>query len=100
MEIVAQSKKGYLFEATADEIARMLGQHNDFHRTYKSDAPKLHIGMKFNIDKAWDRLQAIERIPQTLRQLEELSKTVALAVSTSIPFVEHALDPKPEEKET
>lgn len=99
MKVIADcGHSKFLIEATDDEIAQMMGRSTAYVARSHHDFT-VGVGLTIKVHDMWKKLKAIESIPSTLRELDKLSKSVALAVETHAPLFEQALDTQPPKQE-
>lgn len=106
MKIIADTGKGYILEATEDELANLMGYSSDFHRRNypegaeqfrRASGRKLVPGDIIPIKKMYDHLYTMANKEKELMEISAKLKAAADFVDTALPTIKHVNKDRPED---
>lgn len=82
MKIIGKTKDGYLLEADANEIAKLMGYYNDYHLPQQRHREKLEIGDRVNVAAMFGHLYSLEAAGKEIAAVVAKIRTAADLLET------------------
>lgn len=100
MKIIGKTKEGFIIEAHANEVARLIGfysQHS-MTKTFDHRVDPLPVGAEININGMYEQLRKIESIRSLMRGISENAQGLLTALVNADPIIKPIVDAVTESK--
>lgn len=88
MKIIATTEKGYIIEASKEDIANLTGYYSSYSKGYTEPI----IGDEIAIHKMFEQLYTLEKKKQDLSQTVRTLRNLADLLEPACPIIEKVFD--------